>query len=59
MYFVTTKTADMTVAGNLPLTADEALAFIEKAKGSGLTVEVRNELGNPVSEDELRREVGR
>jgi hypothetical protein len=30
----------------LPLTAQEALAFIENAKGEPLTVEIVNELGN-------------
>jgi hypothetical protein len=55
MYFyVTTKSTSMSVHGHLPLTADEALAFIETAKKEGLTVEVRDDRGNHVSEEQLR-----
>jgi hypothetical protein len=49
----------MAAAGKVPLTASGALRFTSQAKakanGDGLAVEVRNELGNPVSLDRFEK----
>jgi hypothetical protein len=58
MYFVTTRTGDKNTLGNLPLTAAEALAFLEKANGSRWAVEIRDGSDNLISLGQLREEVG-
>jgi hypothetical protein len=55
MYFVTTRGQNTTAVGELPLTASEALAFIEQSKVTSLTVEVRDERERLISLAQLRQ----
>jgi hypothetical protein len=56
-YFVRTRIAPASVKGKLPLTAEEALRFVEAAKKDGLEVEIVDESGAPVSIKRLKKEV--
>jgi hypothetical protein len=58
VYYVSTRIAPSSVKGRLPLTAEEALRFVEAAEMDGLKVEIRDEKGRPVSIERLRKEAG-
>jgi hypothetical protein len=58
VYFVKTTTGEKRVVGDLPLTATEALAFIENAIKSNWAVEIRDCSGNAVPVGRLRKEAG-
>ena len=55
MYFITAKKAGAVVSGKLPLTATEALAFLERAVAKH--VEIRDRHDRKVSLQQLRQEV--
>jgi hypothetical protein len=57
VYYVKTKSPLMSVKGRLALTASEVLDFIEQARRAGLEVDVTDADDNPVTVDQLRKDV--
>jgi len=55
MYFITTTNRGVRVAGDLPLTATEALSFLQRANGTDALVEVKDRNGRTVTAEELRQ----
>ena len=59
MYFITTKTATVSVTGKMRFTAANVLAFISNKHREPMEIEVHDEDGKLVTVEQLRKEAGR